>query len=527
MKSTNWDDDNTVLEVRNDVVDLGDQEERLVDYDAMQTNVVTSAILDERTDRTPIPTIRPAPHAQLFPDNRPPPQQLFPDNPPLRRPSTPIPVQRTDRPSVPMMARTASPTPSAPVIDPELHARVASLSLDKGPDAATSAAGGRRGSSKLPWVLLLGVVAGGGLYHYTTLRDLKQAPAPAAAAPAGSAKAAASAPTGSLLASGYIAAKTPIVISATASGRLQEVRVDSGDTLQKGQIIAVIDDTSIRAELGLAGARVRDAQRAYKRQRMLASAQAATPVDVERAMGAVEVAGAEYRVIQQKLDDMRIKSPINGTVLEVIAHPGETLTAGPSQSAAILKIADLSALVAEVDVAEAELKNVRLNQAAEVTSEAQHNKRYRGIVREIAEQADRARGTVLVKVDIGALIEDESATPKAPPGSAGSAVGTAGSAGSAAGSAGSAGASAGSAAPAPGAGSAAEAVLKPGMAIQVRFLAQTADAASTVRAPPPAAPGSAPAPPAAASPAAPPAATPATTPAPTPPAKATKRRRGR
>jgi HlyD family secretion protein len=520
LKSTNWDDDNTVLEVRNDVVDLGDQEERLVDYDAIQTNVVTSAILDERTDRTPIP-MRPAPHAQLFPDNRPSPQQLFPDNPPLRRSSTPIPVQRTDRPSVPMMARTASPTPSAPVIDPELHARVASLSLDKGPDAATSAAGGRRGSSKLPWVLLLGVVAGGGLYHYTTLRDLKQAPAPAVAAPAGSGKAAASAPTGSLLASGYIAAKTPIVISATASGRLQEVRVDSGDTLQKGQIIAIIDDTSIRAELGLAGARVRDAQRAYKRQRMLASAQAATPVDVERAMGAVEVAGAEYRVIQQKLDDMRIKSPINGTVLEVIAHPGETLTAGPSQSAAILKIADLSALVAEVDVAEAELKNVRLNQAAEVTSEAQHNRRYRGIVREIAEQADRARGTVLVKVDIGALIEDESATPKATPGSAGSAAGSAGSA------AGSAGSAAGSAAPAPGAGSAAEAVLKPGMAIQVRFLAQTAEAASTVHAPPPAAPGSAPAPPAAASPAAPPAATPATTPAPTPPAKPTKRRRGR
>jgi len=336
-------------------------------------------------------------------------------------------------------ARPASPTPSA------LEARLASLSLDKGQPMAAAPAS--RGGSKLPWLLLVLVVAGGGFYHYTTVRDMENTPAPAVAS--GSAAPAvgrpeATAPSGSLLASGYIAAKQPIVISATTSGRLQEVKVDAGASITKGQILAVIDDSSARAELGLAAARVRDADRAYKRQRMLQKAQAATPVDVEHAMGALEVARGEYGVAAQKLDQTRIKSPIDGTVLEVLTRAGETITLGPSQSAGILKIADLTALDAEVDVAETELKGVHAGQPAEITSDAQPGRRYRGTVREIGQQADRARGTVLVKVDILGLVSDESA----PPSPAGS------------------GSASGSAAAPPQ-------TLKPGMAIQVRFLAKT------------------------------------------------------
>jgi hypothetical protein len=142
-------------------------------------------------------------------------------------------------------------------------------------------------------------------------------------------------------------------------------------------------------------------------------------------VGAVEVARAEMRVIEQKLDETKIRSPINGTVLEVLAHPGEALTAGPN-SAGILRIADLSALIAEVDVSETDLKAVHVGQEAEVSSDAQPGHEYRGIVREIAEQADRARGTVLVKVDIlpDAPETDDSGSGKAPP-DAGSAAGSA------------------------------------------------------------------------------------------------------
>jgi HlyD family secretion protein len=177
---------------------------------------------------------------------------------------------------------------------------------------------------------------------------------------------------------------------------------------------------------------------------MLVRAQAATPADQERAVGAYEYASAEYGVARQKLDKTRIKSPINGTVLEVLAHAGESLTPGPSGSAAVLRIADLSLLIAEVDVAEAELKSVYVGQETEVTSEAQRGHTYKGVVREISEQADRARGTVLVKVDIvGEQTPDDGTAPTE-----------------------------GSAEPPKPETPAKTTGLKPGMAVQVRFIAR-------------------------------------------------------
>ena len=277
-------------------------------------------------------------------------------------------------------------------------ASLASLTLDKG--KPRPAAGPR--FTKLPWILLAVFVVGGGYYHYVTVRDASSTTASAPLAQtqaAGPAKP--TAPSGrSLQATGYIAARAPIVLSASMSGRVDEVTVDNGQQITKGQILARVADKQIRAELGLARARVRDAQRAHQRTRMLVKAQAATPADLERAVGQVEIARAEMSVIAQKLEETRIRSPIDGTVLEVLARPGETLTVGPGEGAGVLRIANLSALVAEVDVAEAELKSVFVGQEAEVIVDAQGGATHAGAVREIAEQADRTRGTVLVKVDI-------------------------------------------------------------------------------------------------------------------------------
>ena len=352
------------------------------------------------------------------------------------------PPQPPARPS--LSFRPAMTFEAEPVADTRL-ARLQALSLERPAVSPQSSPSSPRRGAMLPWILLAIVVVGGGIYHVRTVRKAEQAaqrsaPAVAQASPTGQS------PSGSLLASGYIAAKSPITLSATMSGRLQDVSVVAGDTITKGQLLARISDGNIRAELSLAAARVRDASRQHQRMAMLVKAQAATAADLERSVGAVEVARAEMRVIEQKLQETRIKSPINGTVLEVLARPGESLTTGQNQSAGILRIADLSALIAEVDIAEAELKNVRIGQSAEVTSEAQRGRTYHGVVREIAEQADRARGTVLVKIDM---------LPEVPE--------VAGSAGSAA----------------EGSGSASEAkppptTLRPGMAVQVRFVAKDA-----------------------------------------------------
>ena len=282
--------------------------------------------------------------------------------------------------------------PEAAAVSAEEQRRMASLSslsLNKGVQTVPVNVQVAR-SSKLPWVLLLLVLGGGTVYIARTRDTPAPTAAPVAVQP--------TTPTeparyGDLIASGYIAAKAPIVLAASTGGTLKDLMVDNGDKIAKGQIVAVIEDGPLRAELALANARLRDASRSLQRVRAFKSDGGATQKDLDAAIGAVEIAQGEVRLKAQQLEQTKIRSKINGTVLEVLARPGEAL----GTTTGIIRIADLSLLVAEADISEAELKTIVVGQAVEVTIDSQRDRPYMATVREISQQADRSRGTVLIR----------------------------------------------------------------------------------------------------------------------------------
>ena len=105
------------------------------------------------------------------------------------------------------------------------------------------------------------------------------------------------------------------------------------------------------------------------------------------------------------LDWTIIRSPIDGVVLEKLVEPNELVvpqsfggTRGPST--ALIAIADPKDLQVEIDVSEADLSKVSMNQKCRVSPEAYPDKTYDGHVAEIAPEADRQKGTLQVKVQI-------------------------------------------------------------------------------------------------------------------------------
>jgi RND family efflux transporter MFP subunit len=174
------------------------------------------------------------------------------------------------------------------------------------------------------------------------------------------------------------------------------VKVQNGDKVKKGQIIVLLDDSATLADLSLARAEVRDQERQLATTMNLFKAQAATTVDVGKARGQVEIARAKLRPIEARLDQAKIRMPVDGTILEVLLNTGEAV----QPNAAVVKVADLSQLMAEVDINEADLVKIRRDQAVDVTSDAFPDKQYKGVVREIAGTADKAKGTVTVRVDL-------------------------------------------------------------------------------------------------------------------------------
>ena len=236
-----------------------------------------------------------------------------------------------------------------------------------------------------------------------------------------------------VVANGYVVARTKAAVSAKIPGRLAVLNVSEGSRVEKGTIIARLDNADYaaavgQAEAGLASAKAtlieaqsdRDQmQRDYVRVRDIhaQNPNLVSPQDVENAdsrarqadarFGAqsarVDAAAAALRVAQANLENTYVRAPFSGTVLRKEAEVGEVVApsvGGGLTRGAVVTMADLATLEVEVDVNEAYIARIHSDQQARITLDAYPDTAFRGTVRQIIPTADRQRATVQVKVSI-------------------------------------------------------------------------------------------------------------------------------
>jgi HlyD family secretion protein len=126
---------------------------------------------------------------------------------------------------------------------------------------------------------------------------------------------------------------------------------------------------------------------------------------IEYARAQVAQAQAAVDYAQTMLDSTLIRAPVNGTVLERLIEKGEMVSTmnfgGPGGvKASVASLADLSDLQVELDINQNDFPKVSLRQNCAVTADAYPDRVYRGVVEEIAPQANRQKATIQVKVKI-------------------------------------------------------------------------------------------------------------------------------
>ena len=236
-----------------------------------------------------------------------------------------------------------------------------------------------------------------------------------------------------VVANGYVVARTKAAVSAKIPGRLAMLNVSEGSQVQKGDVIARLDNADYaaavgQAEAGLASAKAtlieaqsdRDQmQRDYVRVRDIHSQNPnlVSPQDVENAdsrarqadarfvaqSSRVDAAVATLRMAQANLENTYIRAPFSGTVLRKEAEVGEVVApsvGGGLTRGAVVTMADLATLEVEVDVNEAYIARIHGGQQARITLDAYPDTSFRGTVRQVVPTADRQRATVQVKVTI-------------------------------------------------------------------------------------------------------------------------------
>lgn len=222
-----------------------------------------------------------------------------------------------------------------------------------------------------------------------------------------------------LTVSGYIINRERIELSPRFMGLVRWIGVKKGDAVTNGQVVVLLDDVEYKARLQQADGAVANAKAGVNKAELdlervsqlartdIASkeAQDNARIGLDSARAALKEAEGARDVAQTYVDWCTIRSPINGVVLEKLVDPNELVTPqsfggtrGPST--ALIAVADPQDLQVEIDMNEADLSKVSLNQKCRVSPEAYSDKTYEGYVAEIAPEANRAKGTLQIKVQI-------------------------------------------------------------------------------------------------------------------------------
>jgi HlyD family secretion protein len=232
-----------------------------------------------------------------------------------------------------------------------------------------------------------------------------------------------------LTVSGYIINRERIEISPRFMGVVKWIGVKKGDAVTNGQVVVLLDDTEYQARLmqadgAVANAKVNVAKAELDSERVsqLAKTDIASKEAMDNARLGLEATRAVLKEVegahalaQIYVDWCIIRSPINGVVLEKLVDPNELVVpqsfgGGRGPSTALIAVADTKDLQVEIDLNEADLSKIALNQKCRVSPEAYLDKTYDGYVAEIAPEANRAKGTLQIKVQI--LNPDKFLTPE-------------------------------------------------------------------------------------------------------------------
>ena len=218
----------------------------------------------------------------------------------------------------------------------------------------------------------------------------------------------------SILASGVLAFRNEVNLTAEVTAKVRTILIKEGDTVTQGQTLLLLDpeiynnaiereQASLRQTL-IGIERQRDLialrQKTYERSRALAEQRLIDRARLDEDRNQLDLARADLRTSEESLlqaksvlNDAReqrarteIRSPITGRVVSLPIKVGET--AVPSTSAfagaQLMKIADTSEIIAELKVDEADIAKIDIGQRAEVFAAAYPDTALKSTVEQIA-----------------------------------------------------------------------------------------------------------------------------------------------
>ena len=238
-------------------------------------------------------------------------------------------------------------------------------------------------------------------------------------------------------ASGKVYPEIELKISPDVSGEIVELTVMEGDSVRRGQLLArvyadilatqrdqaaaVVNQQqaqvgNVSAALEAFKARMEQAERQYQRQKQLYGEKVISRLEFEQAENAVLTSRADYNAAQKSIQSTKaavasaqaslqrtnkdlsrtsVLAPMDGVVSLLNVKKGERVVGNSMMAGTeMLRIADMRTIEVRVDVGENDIPKVSYGDTALVEVDAYSDRKFKGIVTQIASTNRGAGGSV-------------------------------------------------------------------------------------------------------------------------------------
>jgi len=196
---------------------------------------------------------------------------------------------------------------------------------------------------------------------------------------------------------GTLSAVTTVQIGTQVSGRIAKLYTDFNQAVKKGQLLAMLDTSSLlmavseaESSYDRARAQLKQSQQDLKRIQYLFKENIKTQNDLEQAQVNTELAQATLKSEQSSLERTRINlnyasiyAPIDGIVIARNIDVGQTVAASFSSPTLFLIANDLSKMQILANVDESDIGQIKDGQEVRFTVQAQTDKKFSGLVSQI------------------------------------------------------------------------------------------------------------------------------------------------
>ena len=238
-------------------------------------------------------------------------------------------------------------------------------------------------------------------------------------------------------ASGKVYPEVELKISPDISGEIMQLTVQEGDSVSKGQLLAMVyadiyatqrdqaaagvaqqmaQVENASASLGSFKARMDQAERQYNRQKQLFQEKVISKLEFEQAENAFLTAKADYSAATQSIKSglagvasaraslqradkdlgrTSVFAPMNGIVSLLNVKKGERVVGNSMMAGTeMMRIADMRVIEVRVDVGENDIPKVTIGDTALVEVDAYNKRKFKGVVTQISSTSRGTGGAV-------------------------------------------------------------------------------------------------------------------------------------